>query len=208
MVTLLIGFLFGFIGSIPVAGPVSAVVFERALAGRGRSGFFVALGGALAESIYAFMAAWGLGGLLTHYPALMLWSRGLGALILLALGALFAFRPPKLAQDTKKNPSRQSSAFVAGFLLTALNPTLVVTWGAAVTTLYATGLVAAGASNAVPFAAGACVGIVAWFATLLALVRHFHARLTPAWIRNLVGATGGLLLVLGAWFAVRFVQVL
>ena len=205
MITLLIGFAFGFIGSVPIAGPVSAIVFERALEGRSRSALFVALGSALAESAYAFMAAWGLSGLLARYPAVVFWSRAVGSAILFTLGAYFVLRKPKIVASAPDR-TQASGAFVLGFTITAINPTLIVTWTAAVTALYASGFVAVSSGHALPLALGACAGIVAWFCVLLALVRHYHRRIRRETIQRVVQATGVLLIGLGAWFAVRLMR--
>ena len=199
MIALLFGLAFGFFGSIPVAGPISAVVLERALAHRGRSAFLVALGGALAEGAYAFLAAWGLGGAIDRFPGVLLWSQRIGSLLLLVLGTVFLLRPPTFTPGPKPSRWQQSGAFLFGLLVTALNPTLLVTWTAAVTALVGTGQKPA----ALPFALGACVGIVAWFSTLLGLVATFHTRMGPQVIGRLVRGTGALLIGLGAWMVWR-----
>ena len=203
MFPFLLALAFGFFGSIPVAGPISAVVLERALAGRGSSGFLVALGGALAEAAWAFLAAWGMGDLVTRYPALLTTSQKIGGLLLFVLGAVFAFRPPTFAAG--KQPSRlyQIGAFAFGFVITAINPTLLVTWTAAATALYASGIAPDALQQPLPFALGALVGIVAWFALLLALVRRYHARMSRGVIEKIVRATGVVLMLLGLWVSVR-----
>lgn len=205
MITLLIGFGFGFIGSMPIAGPVSAIVFKRAIEGRSRSALFVAMGSALAESGYAFMAAWGMSGLLERYPAVLFWSRVAGAAILLGLGIYFVARKPQVAAPPLDG-KEASSAFVLGFTITAINPTLIVTWTAAVTALYASGFVPVSSGHALPLALGACAGIVTWFSVLLALVRRYHQRIRPETIHTIVRATGVLLIALGVWFVVRLIR--
>jgi threonine/homoserine/homoserine lactone efflux protein len=45
-----LGFAFGFVGSIPVAGPIAALVLSRGLEGRARSALSLAAGAALAEA--------------------------------------------------------------------------------------------------------------------------------------------------------------
>ena len=52
----LAGFARGFIGSMPVAGPVAVLVVSRSLEGRLRDGALIGLGSALAEGAYAFLA--------------------------------------------------------------------------------------------------------------------------------------------------------
>lgn len=203
MLTLLLGFAFGFIGSIPVAGPISLLVVAYSLQARYRDALALAAGGALAEGAYAALAFRGMSVLLARYPQALPWSRAAGALVLLGLGVAFARgtmtsdRPP---------PASQGKSFFVGFGLTALNPTLLVTWTAATTTLYGTGLLRPDQATVAPFAGGAAAGIVAWFAVLILLLRRHHGRLQPATIARIVRGVGILLIALGLWFAWGFAR--
>lgn len=47
----LFGYIFGFLGSIPIAGPTSAMVFRLGIQGKYRSGLAIASGGAIAEAV-------------------------------------------------------------------------------------------------------------------------------------------------------------
>jgi threonine/homoserine/homoserine lactone efflux protein len=69
------------------------------------------------------------------------------------------------------------SSFALGLGLTALNPTFLATWSAAVAVLHSTGMVPASLAAAVPFAAGAGAGIFSWFAVMLALLRRSEGKL-------------------------------
>ena len=57
--------VFGYIGSMPIAGPIAALIFARALQGRGRR-LHIALGAATAEMICAGLAFWGFAALLGY----------------------------------------------------------------------------------------------------------------------------------------------
>ncbi len=57
MIAPLTGFLMGFVGSMPIAGPVSLLVFHRGILGRYWDGWLIGLGGALAEGIYCAVAS-------------------------------------------------------------------------------------------------------------------------------------------------------
>ena len=81
LIAFVVGFLFGFIGSIPVAGPISALVFSRGIQGRFRSGVFISLGGGVAEALYSFLAFWGFSSYLTRYPFIVPVSRAAAAAI-------------------------------------------------------------------------------------------------------------------------------
>ena len=77
LIALVAGSVMGFLGSMPIAGPVAVLVLERGLIRRRREGLGVALGAAAAEAIYAFLAFWGLGAVLPiFYVVTLLFSGG------------------------------------------------------------------------------------------------------------------------------------
>jgi len=209
VLSLLIGFAFGYFGSMPVAGPISLLVLHLGLEGAARQGIFVAMGGALAEGGYALLAFWGLTAFLNRYPAVLPASRVVGAALLLALGLVLLLRGPgEPATEELPAPRRGSKrSFVAGFLITAVNPTLVVTWTAALGALHGTGLLTLDQSRALPFAGAVILGIVAWFATLLWLVLRFRARWSEAALTRFKKAMGAALVGVGGWMAVRAILV-
>jgi threonine/homoserine/homoserine lactone efflux protein len=204
-----IGFLFGFLGSVPVAGPISILVLERGLSGRYRSGLYLAIGSAIAESVYATLAFFGLSALLGRYPMIVPASQALGAVVLVTLGVVLVRRSPHAAAAAAAPPRAAAQGdLLLGFSITALNPTLIATWTAAVTALYATGLVHPSPGQAPLFSAGVCSGIVVWFGILLWLTRRYGARLSRPMLDRLVRVLGVVLMGMGVWFGVRFGQYL
>jgi len=191
------GFLAGFLGSIPLAGPISVLVLGRGLDGAYRSGLFLSFGAALAEGAYAFGACWGLGTLLERYAWLGLASQSIAAVILVALGCAFALRHGRDAPAPRM--ARGRSSFALGFVVAALNPTLIATWTAAVATLHGVGVMEATRSAALPFALGVTAGIAGWFALLLELLRRHRHRFNPVYLRHAVRAMGVVLVVMGIW---------
>ena len=201
----LFGFLLGFVGSIPVAGPISALVVQRGVQGRFKAGAFIALGGGVVEAAYAFLAFWGFSTFLTKYPLIEPISRGAGAVVLLALGVSFLL---KKAEDAEAPPDVRDSkrgSFLLGAWICAINPTLIATWSAAVTTLYSSGVLDFEGGHALPFAIGCASGITGWFLALLGIIRRYRERFSNVVLARVVNAVGVLLLGLGIWFGVRFV---
>ena len=205
LIAALIGFAFGFLGSIPVAGPVSMLVFGRGLQDRARSAMFLALGAALAESAYAFLAFWGFSALLAAHPWIEPICHGTAAVLLVALGLAFAWKKPEpelatapsLAGDGKRS-------FLLGFTITALNPTIILTWTGAVTMLQSSELVRFDGGHALPFALGVCLGIGLWFALLLALLARLKTRFHRSTLDRVVQIMGALLALLGLYLVARF----
>ncbi|MBW2735341.1 MAG: LysE family transporter [Deltaproteobacteria bacterium] len=205
VVALIIGFLFGFIGSMPVAGPIAVLVFARGVENRHKSGLFIALGGALAEGIYAFLAFWGFAALLAKYSFIMPASRAAAAVVLTALGVVF-LRRKTVQKDVPPTEDGWRSGFMLGFTITALNPTLIATWTAAATTLFSTGWVKFEPAMALPFGGGAIIGIASWFGLLLYLVRRYRGRFSNDSLTRIIRVMGVFLLGIAAYFAVLFVR--
>jgi threonine/homoserine/homoserine lactone efflux protein len=206
----LIGFILGFVTSIPIAGPISILVFGRGLQNRGRSAIYLAVGSALAESVYAYLAFWGFSALLKNHAWIEPVSCALAAVILTALGIRFAAvrqRSAEHAQPEQATQGRKRSFFL-GLTVTALNPTLAATWPALVAMVHSFHVVTFTAAHALPFSIGVALGISSWFVVLIALITRFRARFRPATLDITIRAMGVVLTGLGVWFAVRFVTLL
>jgi threonine/homoserine/homoserine lactone efflux protein len=207
LVAALLGFAFGFVFSIPVAGPVSILVFGRGLEDRVRSGVYLAVGGALAESMYAYLAFWGFSELFALHPWLRPISRGVTAAILLGLGIHF-MRKQSTASSVEPKPDPNvgnKRSFLLGVTVTALNPTLVATWSAAATFIHSWNLVDLDSNRALPFSVGVCLGISGWFVVLLLLLRRFRGRFEHSTLDRVVRTMGLLVVLFGLAFAVSFV---
>ena len=200
-----VGFLFGFIGSMPVAGPIAVLVFSRGVDNRHRSALWVAVGGALAEGVYACLAFWGFAEFLARYPVMEPISRAVAAVVLTALGVSFLRRKVR-RQKVDDRREGWGRSFALGFTITALNPTLIATWAAATTTLFSTKLVAFTPVTALPFGGGAIAGIIVWFALLLQLVKKFRSRFSEQTLNRVIQGMGVFVLVVAVWFAVMLVQ--
>jgi len=105
LIAALAGLVAAFLASMPVAGPVAALVVRNALEGRSRSALMLSFGTALAEAIYAFLALWGFATLLGEYPIIVPISKAVAALILIGLGFWFTrFKPTTMKAPTEHMP--------------------------------------------------------------------------------------------------------
>ena len=202
----LTGFVMGVAGSIPIAGPTTMLVLGFGLHGRVRAATSVALGSALPEGIWAALALWGFGALLRSYSWAAPAAEVAATLILLAVGTLLLLRPPvnePREDDAFTGAASMARSFALGLSLTALNPTLLFNWGAAVTLAVSLGAITAEPENAIPFGVGVVSGIVAWFALVLQLLARHHRRISPALRVKLLRAMGLVLLTLGLAASVR-----
>src|SRR5262245_54048312 len=148
----MLGFALGFVGSIPVAGPIAALVFRRGLENRPRSALFLASGAAVAEAAYAYLAFWGLSQFVARYAWIEPASRIGGAVVLTILGVRFVHRPSaRTTRPARERPVDDKRSFLLGLGLTAFNPMLIAAWTAAVTALYSLDLVQIDARAALSF---------------------------------------------------------
>jgi threonine/homoserine/homoserine lactone efflux protein len=202
LAAVLVGFVFGFFGSMPVAGPASALVLSRGLMGRFQSAVMLGLGCSVAEGAYAFGAYWGFATFLSAYPVIEGLSHVVAACILLALGVTFArYRTAKVAGLTPASESPWKSASL-GFSVTILNPALLATWTASATTLHSAG-VEIERGVAWVFGAGVTIGIASWFSILTGLLRRYRERFREEVLNRCIRGIGVLIFGLGVYFAYK-----
>ncbi|ATB44281.1 hypothetical protein CYFUS_009768 [Cystobacter fuscus] len=192
LLTVLVAFAFGFIGSMPLTGPVAVMVFSECLRGHHGVALRVGLGAALAEACYAAVAFWGFTHFFSAHPAVLPVSKGLSALLLVALGVYFARWSPR--GDSALEPERHVTGFLVGFSVSALNPTLLATWSGVVAFLYARQLVHFTHLGVLPFGFGAGAGVACWEAALVGLLWRHGRRFSLRAMTWVVRGMGVLLL--------------
>ncbi|QRK13331.1 LysE family transporter [Archangium violaceum] len=200
LITCLVAFGFGFIGSIPLTGPIAVMVLSLCVQKRFGAALRVGLGAALAEALYAAVAFWGFTTFLANRPAILPLSHALSALVLTLLGVYFIRWKP--VDEVKPEEGRSVMGFLLGFSISALNPTLLATWSAAVAALYARQLFDFSAVLALPFGAAAGAGVACWELLLVWLLRRYESRLPRSALTWVVQGMG-LLLIAGAVLAGR-----
>ncbi|ETW07599.1 hypothetical protein H310_02075 [Aphanomyces invadans] len=206
------GFFFGFLGSIPIAGPTSAMVLKMGIQGQYWDAQTVALGGAVAEATYAGVAYWGFGSFLVGVGWLLPVSKILGACMLLVVGIVFLRLEvqPQIESDSNnasaKNSFGPSSAralmakhLLLGFTMSGFNPALLATYTGALASVYHTGYLEFTLFLAVFFSVGVACGISTWFYILLALLKTYKQRLKNQTIGAILRCMGILLIALGLY---------
>ena len=206
----LAGFLAGFVGSMPVAGPIAVLVVARSLQDRLREAILIGCGAAVPEAGYAFLAYWGFASFLADAPLVVPITRCVGALILLFLAvALVRYQPPAdpdLAPVPV--PRRGAGPVFLGFTIAALNPTLIVTWAAVLSMVASMGLLELAPELALPFSAAAAVGMASWCVLMATAIARFRKRLSQQMIMRIHRVMGVLVFGLAIVFAVAFLDCL
>jgi threonine/homoserine/homoserine lactone efflux protein len=203
LVVSVIALAFGFFGSMPLAGPISLLVVSRAARGEFDDARQIGLGAAMAEALYAGVAFLDFAAFLSRHTFVVPLSHGITAVILVILGVRFAAFVP---QDKSNGGENKAGSLLLGFSISALNPTLLVTWSAAVAFLYSKGLGETHWASAAPFGLGAGAGVALWFTLLVALMRKHEGKVPRARLATVVRALGVALVALGVWSGVELVQ--
>ncbi|MDO9512365.1 MAG: LysE family transporter [Bacteroidales bacterium] len=128
----LVGFLAGFVFSMPVAGPISILITSNALKGKFRYCVRAAVGSAFADFTYVYIAVLGLTGFYSYYRPAIPYILMVGSIFLLFLGykifktklKIEDIRDEKINHDKYKN----KGGFTSGLMLNFLNPTLFLGW--------------------------------------------------------------------------------
>ncbi len=181
---------------MPVAGPTAALVFARALERRAREAWLIALGSAVPEGLYACLACWGVAATLSRFPALLGVSRLAGGVVLAAVGVWLVVRASSLGRSMKSTPDTDRGIFI-GLAMTLVNPTLLLSWTAAVGALHSVGLLPVDTRSAVPFGLGVAAGVAAWFAVMIRLVTVVRDRVRGALFAGILRSVGALFVVAG-----------
>lgn len=196
------GLVIGFSIAAPV-GPIGLLCIRRSLNDGVRSGLLTGLGAATADACYGCVAGFGL----TFISSLLInqkvWLQLVGGIFLCVLGLRYGMKPPE--ETTAASESRgHLFAYVSAFLLTLTNPMTILSFAA----IFA-GLGIAGASNgyvsSITLVAGVFAGSSLWWVVLTSSVHHLKKRLSPGMHRWINRASGGVLLLFGAWSLLQLV---
>lgn len=200
MTAALLGLLLGFIGSMPVAGPVALLVVRKGMKEEFDEGAALALGASMPEAIYCGLALAGFDFLFVNYPDVASASKILGSIILMVLGITFVRMTPKRPKPDLAVPRkhRQAAPFITGFAVAALNPTLMLTWSAVAAVLY-TFVGAFSGLEKIMFPVGVGVGNFLWFIVMLSLMKRHQGRFSQQALAKAIKFIGVAILIFGLW---------
>ena len=194
------GFLIAFVSSLPMAGPVGALMLGKGLDGQSRAALHIGWGCAAAEGLYAALAFLGFSALLARYPLLGPTSQAIAAVMLFGLGFHFVMRKRLPRGAVAEDLARPLRGFLTGFTVTALNVSLLATWGAGATLTLSASNLDPDALLSLPFGMGAVVGMSVWYAFFVAMVRRHLHRFQLHSLHTFVRGLGCVLVGLGISF--------
>lgn len=195
-----------FFGSMPPVGPIAVLLLERGVSGKDREGRALALGAAIAETIYCALAVAGVSELMGRYAIVGTIAHGLGVALLLGLGVYFArFRmKPQTPQTRGARGSTRGGPFALGFTVSAANPVLIITWSGSIATLLSFTHLRFGVAARGLFVVGVFAGMLTWFYLFLGLLHRYKARITLGAAQWTVRIAGLAMIGLAVWGARLF----
>ncbi len=186
-------FAFGFLLAASV-GPIWVLCFRRSVAQGALAGIVSGLGVALADGLYAAVAAFGLDVISQPLIAQRIWISAGGSLLLAWLGVrTLIAKPVSLdAQHDNAHAKGFGRQIASTFALTLANPPTIVAFAA----VFASVGLAVGGDHVVAalLVAGVALGSGAWWAILALGAAWLRARIGPRFLRA-VNVVSGLLLV-------------
>lgn len=179
IILLTAGLICGFFSSSPL-GSINFWLIDQTLHHKKNILPFL-LGVVSADLTYAALAAWGNHSLFSD-PVVDKWVAGIGAVFLITLGIFSLKTKPKTAGRTpKKQPEKAEvwpfKKFLLGAFMCGSNPAFLLFWIFAMNTLENKLTIDFTGLSFGFFLAGIALGDLAWFATLIALVRKLREKI-------------------------------
>ncbi len=182
------GLIVGFVIAAPV-GPIGVLCARRTLTHGRRAGFFSGMGAATADSVYGFIAAFGL----TYISDLLIghqyWLRLAGGALLCIIGVRTLIAEPERQSAVPKSAGRFAGMYTSTFFLTLTNPMTIFSFAA----VFA-GFGLAGARGSLVSAGtlilGVFLGSGIWWLFLVGVFSIFKMRLEHhelRWVNRISG---------------------
>lgn len=189
-------------------GPVTVLVFRRAL-GRDYGGAFkIGLGRVVAESSYCALAVFGVTALFERVPIIRLGAETLGSVVFVLLGIwLLTQTPPSTASAAAGPPAdpddlraarRRRWGSWSGLIIAALNPTLILTWSAGIAIALTTLEIEPTLAAKIGFPLALACGLTCGYLILIGSLRRWGEKLGDKLIRWILRGLGTVFLIMAA----------
>lgn len=181
------GIIIGFSIAAPV-GPIGVLTIKRTLAEGRLSGFVTGMGAAMADTVYGFIAGFGLTIISAFLLTQAFWIKLIGGLFLLFLGVK-SFLSKPASNAAKLDSKGLLSNFVSTFFLTLTSPVTILSFVAIFAGL-GLGTTKSDYTSSLSLVFGIFLGSALWWLILSSVVGFFQTKITPerlVWINRLSG---------------------
>lgn len=203
-------FLISAFASDFATGPVTFLVFRNALLGKYGKSFALIFGSAIMEMIYCAVALIFIGAILSQGTRIKIFSEAVSFVIFFIIGIYLFKTNPNKRQSVELggiSTKEKTQSFLTGFILTALNPTIILTWSAAVAVLLSIDLlVISSYFDVILFTLAAGLGTITGTIIMIFLVHHFRLKFSERVIRFILRIIGIVLIGLSIYFFYNFIK--
>lgn len=179
----LIGYVIGIITTAPV-GPVNIMAIQHAAQRGFQQGLFIGLGSAVADTLYAFVAIFGVSAVTQFVEGQFDLIKFIGAVLLLIFGIKVLTSHPHLEQDSNKKRKGVLGDVTAAFFMSLTNPGIVLAYVAIVGGLGDWRPQHGDHVGALMMVAGVASGATSWWVLVSGVVAHFSGRINDRWLER------------------------
>ena len=185
----ILGLLAGFFVSSGV-GPLGITAITKSLEESFLSGFFVGVGVAVLDMLYAAIVLFGLSSIFDyHFVKLAFQILGVPLLIFLAIKS-FKYKPVLDHANRKPPKVKYHNSILIGVSIYLANPTFLPMWLGIIGILHSRELLHVGYQENYSFILGVGLGTLLWFYLSLKLIRRFDLLTKPAIIKKVFFVSG------------------
>lgn len=195
MIAFIVGFIIGYLTTIPV-GPINLAVMMKALHNRTGQAMMIGTGSALMDIVYCSAAVFGISSLITN--------AGLELVFRVATFAIFFFfgvkttffkiPEPHLQQKEEDAPGFKRF-FLLGMAMYFSNPSFIAYWVTIAGIMHGYRIIEPTVYDNLMFSIGTGVGVTFWFITLVELVERQKVKFDHDRVQKVSRFFGILLLI-------------
>ncbi len=196
LIFLIKGVIIGFVASIPL-GPIGVICVQKTLSRSHKAGFISGLGAAGADTVFAAVAAFFLGVVLSFIETYIDLMKVIGGICVIIVGVSIFLRNPVIQiKKIRANKGSLWSDFISVFLLTLANPAYILMFVA----LFASfGISHTGSRfNSSLLVSGVFLGAALWWFILTFGISFLRRGFRPRHLLYMNRASGAIIVLLGA----------
>ncbi len=201
------GVALGFLSAIP-AGAVQIQVVKFSLKGRWRTALAVALGSGTSDMVYGLLTLFGLGTfMMSDRFQICFYMAGVVVLCYLLYRSVRDYRNPVPEQGGGKGRRAQRRGFIAGLMLAATNPSIVLWWIVGFKVFLDFGLFPeVTIPLRIAFVCAGAGGLAGYLAFLTFLITRFHRNFNDKTLRSMNLSLIVIYVFLTAYFIYKLMQ--
>lgn len=196
MIAFIVGFIIGYLTTIPV-GPINLAVMMKALHNRTGQALMIGTGSAFMDIIYCSAAVFGISTLITNAHLELVFRIATFAIFFFfGIRTTFFKIPEPHVQQTEVDKPGFKRYFIFGMAMYFSNPSFIAYWVTVAGIVHAYRIIEPTMYDNAMFAFGTGVGVTFWFITLVELVERQKVKFEHDRVQKISRFFGILLLVI------------